>query len=174
MDKPPPAKSGLAASFGNACETENGPMIRTVVVVGALLLGVGAAMAQQDVAVHQQNLMKTQGKSMYGLFAKVIKGETPYDQAAIDTAMTELEATVGKITIVFTPNPKEDVVNATFGSSQKIWKSKADFDAKVPPVAKAIADVKGTVKDTASLKVAFDAIQAKCTDCHETFRVKLK
>jgi cytochrome c556 len=98
----------------------------------------------------------------------------PYDQAAIDTAITELEANVVKIPTVFTPNPKEDVANATFGASQKIWQNKADFDAKVPPVSKAIADVKGTIKDTASLKVAFDTIQAKCTDCHETYRVKLK
>ena len=173
-DKPPPPKSGLAASFGNARETENGPMMRMIGIVGALLLGVGAVMAQQDVAVQQQNQMKTQGKSMYGLFAKVIKGETPYDQAAIDAAMTELAATVTKIPVVFTPNPKEDVANATFGSSQKIWQNKADFDAKVPPVVKAIADVKGKIKDTASLKVAFDSIQAKCTDCHETYRVKLK
>jgi cytochrome c556 len=153
---------------------EKWPMIRTVVVVGALLLGVGAVMAQQDVAVQQQNQMKTQGKSMYGLFAKVIKGETPYDQAAIDTAITELETSVVKIPTVFTPNPKEDVVNASFGSSQKIWQNKADFDSKVPPVLKAIADVKGKIKDTAGLKVAFDSIQAKCTDCHETYRVKLK
>jgi cytochrome c556 len=174
MDKPPPAKSGLAASFGSACETENGPMKRTMGVVAALLLGVGAVMAQQDIAVQQQNQMKAQGKSMYGLFAKVIKGDTPYHQAAIDAAFADLEATVGKIATVFTRNPKEDVVNATFGASQKIWQNKADFDAKVPPVLKAIADVKGTVKDTASLKVAYDSIQAKCTDCHETYRVKLK
>jgi cytochrome c556 len=149
-------------------------MIRMVVVVGALLLGVGAVMAQQDVAVQQQNLMKTQGKSMYGVIAKAVKGETPYDQAAIDTAITELEASVGKIATVFTPNPKEDVANATFGSSQKIWQNKADFDAKIPPVAKAIADAKGKVKDVAGLKVAYDSINAKCTDCHETYRVKLK
>ena len=149
-------------------------MMRTVVVVGALLLGAGAVMAQQDVAVTQQNLMKTQGKSMYGVIAKTVKGETPYDQAAVDAAITELEASLGKIATVFTPNPKEDVVNATFGSSQKIWQNKADFDAKVPPVLKAIADVKGTIKDAAGLKVAFDSIQAKCTDCHETYRVKLK
>ena len=79
-----------------------------------------------------------------------------------------------KIPTVFATNPKEDVKDATFGASQKIWQNKADFDAKVPPVTQAIADVKGKVKDGASLKVAFDAIQAKCTDCHETFRVKLK
>jgi cytochrome c556 len=149
-------------------------MIRTVVVMGALLVGVGAVMAQQDIAVQQDNLMRTQGKSMYGVLAKTLKGEIPYDQAAIDTAITQLEGTVGKIATVFTPNPKEDVVDSTYGASQKIWQNKADFDSKIPPVAKAIADVKGKIKDVASLKVAFDSIQARCTDCHETYRVKLK
>ena len=149
-------------------------MKRIVVAVGALLLGAGVVVAQQDVAVQQQNLMKSQGKSMYGVVLKVVKGETPYDQAAVDAALTALEADVAKIPATFTPNPKEDVANATFGSSQKIWQSKADFDAKVPPVSKAIADAKGTAKDAASLKVAFDSINSKCNDCHETFRVKLK
>ena len=149
-------------------------MKRIVVAVGTLLLATGAVLAQQEVAVQQQNLMKAQGKNMYGVLLKMVKGETPYDQAAANAALTALEADVTKIPTVFTPNPKVDVVDATFGSSQKIWQSKADFDAKVPPVTKAIADVKGTVKDAASLKVAFDAIQAKCTDCHETYRVKLK
>ena len=149
-------------------------MMRTIVIAGTLLLSAGAVMAQQEVAVQQQNLMKAQGKSMYVIIGKTVKGETPYDQAAINAAITELEANVVKIPTVFATNPKEDVANATFGSSQKIWQNKADFDAKVPPVSKAIADVKGTVKDAATLKVAFDTIQAKCTGCHDDFRVKLK
>ncbi|HEX9469998.1 MAG TPA: cytochrome c [Bradyrhizobium sp.] len=149
-------------------------MIRSVVVAGALLLGIGAVMAQQDVAVKQDNLMRAQGKSMYGVILKTVKGEIPYDQKAIDAAFKDLEASVPTIPNAFTTNPKEDVVNATYGSSQKIWQNKADFDSKVPPVAKALADVKGTAKDVASLKVAFDTVQAKCTDCHETYRLKLK
>ena len=149
-------------------------MKRIVVAVGTLLLATGAVLAQQEVAVQQQNLMKAQGKNMYGVLLKMVKGETPYDQAGVNAALAALEADVTKIPTVFTPNPKVDVVDATFGSSQKIWQNKADFDAKVPPVTKTIADVKGSVKDGASLKVAFDAIQAKCTDCHETYRVKLK
>src|ERR1700736_5076021 len=149
-------------------------MIRMVVVAGALLLGVGAVMAQQDIAVKQDNLMRAQGKSMYVTMLKTVKGEIPYDQAAIDAAIAQLEESVPTIATVFTPNPKEDVVNATYGSSQKIWQNKADFDSKVPPVAKAVAGVKGTIKDTASLKVAFDTIQAKCANCHRTFRGRLK
>jgi cytochrome c556 len=148
-------------------------MIRMVVVGGALLLGAGAVMAQQDIAVKQDNLMRAQGKSMYGVILKTVKGEIPYDQKAIDSAIAQLEESVPTIANVFSTNPKEDVVDATYGSSQKIWQNKADFDSKIPPVTKAIADVKGKVKDKASLKVAYDSIQAKCTDCHETYRVKL-
>jgi cytochrome c556 len=153
---------------------ENGPMMRMVVAAGALLLGVGAVMAQQDVAVQQDNLMRAQGKSMYGVIGKMLKGEIPYDQKAVDAAIADLEASVPKIPTTFTTNPKEDVVNATYGSSQKIWQNKADFDSKVPAVSKAIVDVKGKVKDLATLKVAYDSIQDKCTGCHDTYRVKLK
>jgi len=149
-------------------------MMRTVVVVGTLLLGAGAAMAQQEIAVQQDNLMRGQAKPMYGIILKMVKGEIPYDQAAVDDSIKYLEESVPKIPTVFATNPKEDVVNATYGASQKIWQNKADFDSKVPPVAKAIADVQGKIKDVASLKVAYDSIQAKCADCHDTYRLKLK
>jgi cytochrome c556 len=145
-----------------------------VVVAGALLLGVGAATAQQDVAVKQDNLMRAQAKSLYTVMLKMVKGEIPYDQAAVDAAIAQLEASVPTIADVFATNPKQDVVNATYGASQKVWQNKADFDSKIPPVAKAIADVKGKIKDVASLKVAYDSINDKCTNCHETYRLKLK
>jgi cytochrome c556 len=154
---------------------ENWRMMRTVVVVaGTLLLGAGAVMAQQEIAVQQDNLMRAQGKNLYGVMSKMVKGEIPYNQAAVDTAVAQLEENVGKIATVFTPNPKQDVADATYGSSQKIWKNKADFESKIPPVAKAVADVKGKIKDVASLKVAYNSINDRCTDCHETYRVKLK
>ena len=149
-------------------------MRRMVVAIGALALGAGAVMAQQDIAVKQDNLMRAQGKSMYTVILKTVKGEIPYDQKAIDAAVAQLEESLPTIASVFATNPKEDVVNATYGSSQKIWQNKADFDSKIPPVAKAVADVKGKIKDVASLKTAYDSVQAKCTDCHETYRLKLK
>ena len=149
-------------------------MMRNVVVVVALLLGAGAVLAQQDVAVKQDNLMRAQGKSMYGVISKTVKGEIPYDQKAIDSAIAQLEESVPTIPTVFATNPKEDVVDATYGASQKIWQNKADFDSKIPPVAKAIADVKGKIKDVASLKVAYNSINDRCNDCHETYRLKLK
>jgi cytochrome c556 len=147
-------------------------MKHVFVAAAVLALGVSAVVAQQDVAVSQQNLMKSQARNMYGVLGKMVKGETPFDKAAADAAVKALADDVAKIPTVFATNPKQDVPNASFGASQKIWQNKADFDAKVPAVTKAIADAKFT--DAASLKVAFDAIQAKCDGCHDNYRVKLK
>jgi cytochrome c556 len=149
-------------------------MMRTVVVVGTLLLGAGAVMAQQEIAVQQDNLMRGQAKSVYDVMLKMVKGQIPYDQKSVDAAIADLEVSVPKIPATFATNPKEDVVYATYGSSQKIWQNKADFDSKVPPVVKAIADAKGKVKNAASLKVAYTSINDSCNSCHETYRVKLK
>ncbi len=149
-------------------------MKRAVLVALTLTLGAGAVVAQQDIAVQQDTLMKTLARPMYGVLGRTARGQSAYDQAAIDAALVQLEENVGKIANVFATNPKEDVVNADYGSSQKIWQNKADFDSKIPPVAKAIADAKGKIKDADSLKVAFDAINSRCGDCHETYRVKLK
>jgi len=150
------------------------PMLRTMVVMGTLLLGAGAVMAQQEIAVQQDNLMRGQAKSLYDVMQKMVKGEIPYNQAAVDNAIKQLEESVTKIATVFTPNPKQDVVGSHYGASQKIWQNKADFDSKIPPVVKAIADAKGKIKDKNSLKVAYTNINDRCNDCHETYRVKLK
>jgi len=149
-------------------------MKRILIVAGTLVLGAGAVMAQQDIAVQQDNLMRSQAKSMYGVILKMTKGEIPYDQKAVDAAIASLEADVAKIAKTFETNPKQDVVNATYGSSPKVWQNKADFDSKIPPVQKAIADVKGKITDVASLKAAYTAMNDRCNDCHETYRLKLK
>lgn len=149
-------------------------MKRTMIVAGSLLLGAGAVMAQQEIAVQQDNLMRSIAKNQYGIIQKMTKGEIPYDRKAAEQAIASIEADVAKIAKTFEVNPKQDVVNATYGASQKVWQNKADFDSKIPPVQKAIADVKGKITDLASLKAAYTAVNDRCNDCHETYRVKLK
>ena len=87
---------------------ENGLMIRTVIVVGALLLGVGAVMAQQDVVNQTQTVMKANGKNA-GALAAMVKGEKPYDQATVDAALKQFEDTAKKLPTLFPHNP--DAIN---------------------------------------------------------------
>jgi len=149
-------------------------MRRVLMAAAVLGLGGSAVMAQQEIAVQQDNLMRGLARNLYGVMLKTVKGDTKYDQAAIDNAMAELEQGVARIAKTFEINPKEDVKDATYTSSQKIWQNKADFDSRVPPVAKAIAGLKGTIKNAASLKVAYETLNTECNKCHETYRVKLK
>ena len=149
-------------------------MRRTMIVACVLLLGAGAVMAQQEVAVQQDNLMRSQAKSLYDVMLKMTKGTIPYNQKTVDKALDDLEADVAKISKTFEVNPKQDVVNATYGASQKVWQQKADFDSKIPPVQKAIAEAKGKIHNLATLKAAYTTINDRCTDCHETYRLKLK
>src|SRR5437762_14124598 len=98
-------------------------MLRAIVVAGTLLLCIGAVMAQQEIAVQQDNLMRGQAKSLYDVMLKMVQGKISYDQKAIDAAIADLEGSVPKIPTTFATNPKQDVVNSTYGASQKVWKN---------------------------------------------------
>jgi len=151
-------------------------MKRLMMVASGILLlsAASAAMAQQDIAVQQDNVMRQQAKYLYGVMLRMSRGRIPYDQAAVDEALVELEKSVGQIATVFGPNPNENVVNAEYGSSPKVWQNKADFESKIPPVLKTIGDFKGKIHDVASLTTAYTAINDSCNECHETYRLKLK
>ena len=150
-------------------------MLRGVVVVGAVLLSVSAVVAQQDVAKQQDDLMHvTIAKPFYAVMLKMSRGQIPYDQAAVDAALADLEKAVPTIPATFQPNPKMDLPGAEYIASPKVWENKADFDSKVPAVAKQITDLKGQIKDVDSLKVAWKQINDKCDGCHDTYRIHLK
>ena len=56
-------------------------MKRMLVVAAALLLSVGAGIAQQDVVKQTQADMKANGKALGGVLTPMVKGDKPYDQA---------------------------------------------------------------------------------------------
>jgi cytochrome c556 len=146
-------------------------MIRTVVVVGTLLLGVSAVVAQQDLVNQNQTIMKSNGKNA-GVLAAMVKGEKPYDQAAVDAALTQLDETAKKLPTMFPESVKGLKAEGDYSASSKIWEDKAGFDAHIATFAKAVADAKGSVKDLDTLKVSLPVIGKSCGGCHETYRVK--
>ena len=150
-------------------------ILRAAVAVGAVLLGVSAVLAQQDIAKQQDDLMHvTIARPFYGVMLKMSRGQIPYDQAAVDGALADLEKAVPTIPATFEPNPKMDLPGAEYIASPKVWENKADFDSKVPAVKQQITDLKGQIKDVDSLKVAWKQINDKCDGCHDTYRINLK
>ena len=146
-------------------------MKRVLVVGGALLLGMGAVWAQQDSVKEVQMLMKGNGKNA-GAVAAMVKGEKPYDQATVDSALAQFEDTAKKLPTLFPESTKGLKPEGDYSASPKIWEDKAGFDAKIASFAKVVGEAKGKIKDLDSLKATFPAVGKECGGCHETFRVK--
>ena len=146
-------------------------MMRTMVLLGVLVLGLGAAVAQQDQVKTAQNVMKANGKNA-GAVAAMVKGDKPYDQATVDTAMAQLEDTVKKLPTLFPESIKGLKADGDYSSSPKVWEDKAGFNEHIASFAKAVNDAQGKIKDLDTLKAAFPVIGKQCGGCHETYRLK--
>ena len=146
-------------------------MKRVLVVAGVLLLSVGAVVAQQEVANQTQTTMKATGRAM-GSLAPMVKGEKPYDQAIVDTALTQLNDTAKKLPAMFPDSIKGLKIEGDYSSSPKVWEDKAGFAAKIESFAKVATEAKAKIKDLDSLKATVPAIGKECSGCHETFRLK--
>ena len=147
-------------------------MKRVSVVAGALLLSIGAVVAQQDVANQTQTTMKATGRAIGAVLSPMVKGEKPYDQAAVDTALTQLADTAKKLPTMFPESIKGVKVEGDYSASPKVWEDKAGFTAKIDSFAKVVTEVRAKIKDLDSLKASVPAIGKECSACHETFRLK--
>ena len=146
-------------------------MMRTVVVVGTLLLGGGAVVAQMDQVKQTQTVMKGNGKNA-GALGAMVKGEKPYDQATVDTALAQFEDTAKKLPTLFPESTKGMKPEGDYYASPKVWEDKSGFQEHIASFSKTVADAKGKIKDLDTLKVALPVIGKQCGGCHETYRVK--
>jgi cytochrome c556 len=146
-------------------------MMRAVVVVGTLLLGIGAVAAQQDALKHAQTFMKGNGKNA-GALAAMVKGEKPYDQATVDTALAQFEDTAKNLPTLFPESIKGLKAEGDYSASPKVWEDKAGFSEHIASFGKVVTEAKTQIKDLDSLKTTLPVIGKQCGGCHETFRVK--
>jgi|SRR5690349_20093828 cytochrome c556 len=147
-------------------------MKRTVVAIGALLLGVGAVMAQQNLVKQDQDTMKANAKNLGGVLIAMVKGEKPYDQTAVSAALAQLDETAKKLPTMFPDSVKGAKFDGDYSPSPKLWEDKAGFQAKIDSFAKIVTEAKAKIKDLDTLKAIAPAIGKECGNCHETFRVK--
>ena len=146
-------------------------MKRTALIVGALLLGAGAVMAQQDLVKQNQDTMKANAKNLGAMIA-MVKGEKPYDQATVTAALAQLDDTAKKLPTMFPDSIKGMNPGGDYEESPKIWDDKAGFKAKIDSFAQVVAEAKAKITDLDTLKANAPAIGKQCGGCHETYRIK--
>lgn len=144
-------------------------MKRIILAGVAILVGIGAVAAQQD---QSKALMKSNGKNLGGVLSPMVKGEKPYDQAAVTAALAQLDDTAKKLPGLYPDSLKSAKAEGDYSPSPKIWENKSDFEAKIAGFAKAVTDAQAQVKDLDTLKANLPNIGKACSACHETYRVK--
>lgn len=143
-------------------------MRKLVFAVAALALATTAAFA--DVIADRQAVMKENARDV-GILVKMVKGETPFDAAAVLAALTALNTNVQKIDVAASFPVGSDKGDTT--ASPKIWEDPAGFQAQVDKFkAVTAAAVANPAQDLDALKAQVGAIGQTCGTCHEAFRVK--
>ncbi|AZN98946.1 cytochrome C556 [Mesorhizobium sp. M9A.F.Ca.ET.002.03.1.2] len=144
-------------------------MRKLILAISMLAFAGSAALA--DPILDRQALMKERGKIAGGL-SKVVKGENPFDAAAVMTSLQALQANAEKFDAEALFPAGSETGNDTT-AAPKIWQDMAGFKATHD---KYLADVKAAVAaapaDVDALKVQFNTIGGDCGTCHETYRIK--
>lgn len=148
-------------------------------VAGALILALGIGMAgagaafalgsADDMINARQAEMKANTKAMKALVS-ILKGETPYDPAAIQSAaktITDARAASEAAGAWDAASQKGATVQTE--AKPDIWTDAAGFTAAWTNLDKAVAQLAAST-DEASFKAAFPALGGACKGCHEKFR----
>jgi len=140
---------------------------------GVIALGfTSSAMADAKASIEaRQACMKANG-GMMKVMVPIIKGQKPYDKAAIDAAIAASQKACGGWADWWGADTKPDTAAGKAAKTEakaEIWSDAAGFEAAGTAYLTAEAAVLAST-DEASFKAAFPALGKSCQGCHEKFR----
>lgn len=144
-------------------------MKRMIGAVAAMaILATGVAVAQNDPISQRKAILKEMGDATKPV-AAMLKGQAPYDNAAVQKLLTVLADGGKKLPDLFPDNSKTGGDTAALPA---IWEDKAKFNAIFAKMASAATAAQATIKDEASLKANIGGVLGTCKSCHDDFRAK--
>lgn len=134
-----------------------------------LALGLSsAAMADAKAAIEAREACMKANGAMMNVMVPVIKGQKPYDKAAIDAAIADSQKACAGWADWWGEDTKPGGAVKTEAKAE-IWSDPAGFEAAGKAYMAAEAAVLAST-DEASFKAAFPALGKSCQGCHEKFR----
>jgi cytochrome c556 len=144
-------------------------MMKQILAAAALSVGLAttAFAAADDTIKARQACMKAQGASM-GVFVPIMKGEKPFDAAAVKAALDANGAACANWATFWGADTQKGESAETWAKPE-IWTDAAGFEA-AGGAAYAASQELAKATDDASFKAAFAKVGAGCQGCHEKFR----
>jgi len=138
----------------------------TLTLILAVTLSAGV-MAQSDPIAARMALMKGNNDNARNV-VQMMRGQKPFDAAAVETAFTQWAETAQKLPGLFPDNSK---TGGKTRATPKIWENKKDFDDKAAAFGKAVAENRAkAVASLDGLKAAIAVVGKACDNCHEDYR----
>ncbi len=146
-------------------------------MAGVLALSVGtgvalAAMSADDAIKGRKACMKIGHGGVMGVAVPIMKGEKPFDAAALKVAF-DAEDVVCKDWAMWWGAASQKGDKEITHAKAEIWSDPKGFEAAGGAWYQADQAVR-KVTDEASFKVAFPALGKSCQGCHEKFRAPLQ
>ncbi len=133
-----------------------------------LVLGSSLVFAGGDDTIKaRQACMKANGAGM-GVMVPIIKGEKPYDAAAVGAALGAMDKACADWANFWSADSMTSTTLKTH-ALDAIWKDPKGFEAAGGTYYTAFTALKAT-KDEAGFKAAFGDLGKSCGGCHEKFR----
>ncbi|CDZ45156.1 MULTISPECIES: c-type cytochrome [Neorhizobium] len=134
-----------------------------------LCLGFTAVTAQETPIAKRQALMKGIGGAA-GALGGIAKGEKPYDQAAVRTALTTISTNIKAFPDQF---PAGSETGDKTKAAPAIWEKNAEFRANAQKLGSdAEALLASMPADQAAVGKALQTLGGSCNTCHQNFRLK--
>lgn len=146
---------------------------KTILAATAVLgMGLASSIAvtagpADDAIKARQGCMKAHGKEM-GVMVPMMKGEKPFDKAAIDAALAETATACADWAKSWGADTQKGETLETWAKPE-IWTDAAGFEAAGKAWYEANEKLKAAA-DEASFKTVFPDYGKTCQGCHEKFR----
>jgi cytochrome c556 len=141
--------------------------VGALALIGAGFMATVALAGAGDAVKSRQACMKAHGAS-FGVFMPIMKGEKPFDKAAVAAAFAAEDAACANWDKDFAAGTEKGETLETWAKAE-IWTDRKGFDAAGGAWYEAAQVVKAAA-DEAAFKAAFPKMGAGCQGCHEKFR----
>lgn len=123
----------------------------------------------EDAVKYRQSAFSVMGTHM-GRVGAVVKGEKPYDKAAVEADVAVIEM-MSKLPWSAFPQGS-DLPNSK--AKPEVWKEQDKFKAASDKTQAEVAKLSSAAKsgDLNAIKAAFGAVGQSCKSCHDNFRNK--
>jgi cytochrome c556 len=123
----------------------------------------------EDAVKYRQSAFSLMGAHM-GRVGAVVKGEKPYDKAAVEGDVAVIEM-MSKLPWTAFPQGS-DLQNSK--AKPEIWKEQDKFKAGAEKMQQEVARLSEAAKsgDQNAIKTAFGAVGQSCKSCHDNYRNK--